>query len=265
MSTVPARPSAGGWYADAGVPVAVRTEIERLTARVERDRAWQADAPARRFSPAVPLIVIGLAGAGLLASGESGAILVGVLLLLFVALLCFVPARRARRRRRLRRLGRRWAAHRVERSSVGPAWHPALDSLADSERWLRQRGLPAQAGLAAAELGRALERAASGGRVEREISRVGASLGVGGPEDSSGDADVRAVRADLARAVTVRDGLLDANVGAATRLAQLAVATDAELTARTAAVEAVRERALGTLSDAVLEASTLLPDPPPRE
>jgi hypothetical protein len=248
-------------YADGEVPLSTRTEIERLTVRVERDRRWVADGPTRRLPPAVALSTLAVAGVGALATGRADLVLLGLVLLLVTAVLAFVPARRLRRRRRLRRLTRQWAGHRIARASMGARWRPALDVLADSERWLRLTKLPEQAGSAAEELGRALDRARAGTRVDAEIARVGRHADpTADPTKVAVDVDVRALQADLVRAVEIRDGLLAANADAAHRIVELTAAARAELADQTAAIAAVRERALGTLTDSTRDAAALLPE-----
>lgn len=251
--TVPAR--AGGWYADAEVPAAVRTELDRLTVRVDRDRRWAASAPKRRLPPVVTLPALAVAGAAGVASPNVDALVIGSLALLATPVLAFVPVRRARRRWRLRRLTRRWAAHRVPRSAVGPPWQPTLDVLAEVERRLRVAGHVEAAGAAGDELGVALARAAAGTEVEAEMVRISTAIGAGDPDD----ADVRVLRSDLGRAAATRDALAAANADSARRTVRLAATAGSAAAAGTAAVTAARERALGTLDDAVARAEALLP------
>lgn len=258
--TMAAPARAGGWYADAEVPSAVRTELDRLTVRVDRDRRWAASAPRRRLPPVVTLPALAVAGAAGVASLDDRGVLIGSLALLATPVLAFVPVRRARRRWRLRRLTRRWAAHRVPRSAVGPRWQPTLDVLAEVERRLRVAGHVEVAGAAGDELGVALARAAAGTEVEAEMLRITTAIGAGDPED----VDVRVLRSDLVRAAAARDALAAANADSAHRLVRLAATAGSAAAAGTAAVTAARERALGTLDDAVTRAEALLPgDPDP--
>lgn len=256
MTPAPAR--AGGWYNDTDVPAAVRTEFDRLTVRVDRDRRWAAAAPKRRLPPVVSLPALAAVGGAGIVSGDTSALLVGWLLVLTTPVLAFVPIRRAQRRWRLSRLTRRWAAHRVPRSRMGPGWQPALDGLAHAERSLRVAGLLEEAVAAGTALGVALERAAVGSRIDTEMARIGAAVAAGDPSDH----DVEGLRADLARAAATRDALLAANTASARRLIHLASTAGSAVAADTAAVTAARERALGSLGQVVAQADALLPEEP---
>ena len=249
---------AGGWYAAAEVPAAVRSEFDRLTVRVDRDRRWAAAAPRRRLPPVVTLPALVVAGAAGVVSGNMDAVLLGSLVLMSTPVLGFVPVRRVQRRWRLRRLTRRWGAHRVPRSAVGPRWQPTLDALAQAERSLRTAGLLEEAAAAGDGLGSALDRAVAGTRVEAEMARIGAAIDAGDP----GDRDVGILREELVRAGGTRDALLAANAAAARAMVQLTAAAGSAAAAGTAAVTAARERALGGLGDAVAEAEALLPRDP---
>jgi len=249
---------AGDWYAGPEVPAAVRTEFDRLTVRVDRDRRWAASAPKRRLPPVVTLPALAVAGGVGITSLDPGAVLIGSLMPLATPVLGFVPVRRTQRRWRLRRLTRRWAAQRVARSAVGPRWQPALDALTAAERSLRAAGLPEHAGTAADALGLALDRAAAGTDVEAEITRITAAVDAGDPTDP----DVGVLRSDLLRAAQTRDVLVAANRAAADRMTHLAATAGSAAAAGAAAVTAVRERALGELGDAVARADALRPPDP---
>jgi len=251
---------AGGWYAGVGVPAAVRTEFDRLTVLVDRDRRWAAAAPKRRLPPVVTLPALAVAGSAGVASGNLDALLVGSLMLLATPVLAFVPVRRTQRRWRLRRLTRQWAAQQVPRSAIGPRWQPALDTLAGTEQSLRRAGLHEPAGTAADVLGLALDRAAAGTRVDAEMTRITAAAAAGDPTDP----DVGLLRSDLLRAGGTRDALAAANVAAAARMTHLAATAGSTAAAGAAAVTAVRERALGGLGDAVARADALRPPDPDR-
>lgn len=245
------------------VPAPVRTGIDRLTAAVARDRRLQATGSRRRVPPVVGLPVLAAAAAALMATTHPAAVAVGVLLLLAVAVLGFVPVRRWRRRTRLRRLHRRWGAHRIDRLAIGPRWRPAVDTVAATDRHLRAAGPVDAAADAATVLDEVLLRARAGTCLDTEITHAAAAL-TGAPtrtgaDPAGGDPDVAALRADLHRARETAAGLLEANTAAADHL----TAAAADRAGHTAAIEAVRVRALGALTQATTDATALLPDPPP--
>lgn len=178
----------------------------------------------------------------------------------------FVPARRWQRRVQLRRLRRRWADHHIDRAAVGARWRPPLDTLTALDRQLRALGLVEPAAQTATALDEALTRAVTGTRVDAEISRaaaLGESTNGTGLSPATGDPDVAAVHADLTYARTTANGLLKANTDAAHHFIKVAAAATAERGRTTAAVEAVRVRALGTLAQATTDAAVLLPDQDP--
>lgn len=201
------------------------------------------------------LPALAVAGGAGIASLNPDVVLVGSLMLLATPVLAFVPVRRAKRRWRLTR---RWAAHRIPRSTVGPRWQSALDALAAAERSLRIAGLHEPAGTAADALGLALDRAGAGTRVDAELTRITAAANAGDPADP----DVRVLRSDLLQAAESRNALIAANVAAADRLTHLAATAGSAAAAGAAAVNAVRERALGGLGDAVARADALRPRDP---